>query len=76
MERSSGHEYNDADDAGLEDEDDPTDPRHPDHDLSVSAPYIQFQPPAKPWFTRRLVLILIAIFAIGGLIIPYLRNIL
>ena len=76
MERSPGRDYDDPDDTVHEDEDDPTDPSHPDYDLSVSAPYIPFEPLAKPWFTRRLVLILIAVFAIGGLLIPYLRNIL
>jgi len=64
----------DAEDDEYED-DDPTDPRHPDYDLSESVPYAPYEPPSKPWFMRRLALIVTAIIVIAGLFIPYLQNI-
>jgi hypothetical protein len=57
------------------DEDDPTDPSHPDYDLSVASPYRHVEPQPRFWFTSRWVLILVALFAVTGLVLPYLRDI-
>ena len=56
-------------------EDDPTAPGHRDFDLSTASPYAPYEPPPKPWFMRRVALILVAIVVITGLFVPYLRNI-
>ncbi len=58
--------YDDAED------DDPNDPRHPDFDLSEAAPGYLEEPPNRPWFARRWLLLLLAIVIIGGLLLPYL----
>jgi hypothetical protein len=64
------------DDEGLdeEDEDDPNNPAHPDHDLSESMPYSAYEPPPKPWYIRRWVLLIVAVFTIAALMLPYMRN--
>jgi hypothetical protein len=69
--------YRPADDADedeeedLEVDDDLSDPRNPDHDLSewapASLPYEE-----KPWFIRRWVLIVVAVLVIIGLMLPVL----
>jgi len=48
------------------------DPRNPDHDLSDWATY-DVPEPEKQWYTQRWVLLIVAFFAIGGLILPFLR---
>ena len=53
---------------------DPNDPTHPDHDLSESASYM-WDPPAKPWYARRGVILAITILVILGLLIPTLARI-
>src|SRR5688572_28827937 len=58
-----------------EDEDDPTDPHHPDYDLSTASPYRHVEPQPRFWFTSRWVLILVAFVAITGLLLPYLQDI-
>jgi hypothetical protein len=70
-----GYDTEAADGQYDEEVDDPTDPEHPDYDLSVASPYAPYEPPPKPWFMRRLALILVAIVVITGLFVPYLRNI-
>jgi hypothetical protein len=69
------YEFEDIIDDERDNDDDPRDPRHPDHDLSESMPYSSYEPPPKLWFTRRLVLLVVAVLAIAGLMIPYLQNI-
>jgi hypothetical protein len=54
--------------------DDPNDPRHPDHDLSESMPYSSYEAPPKPWYTRRWLMLIVAIVMITGLLLPYLRD--
>jgi len=54
---------------------DPNDPSHPDHDLSESATYM-WDPPAKPLFLRRGVILTITILVIIGLMLPMLARIL
>jgi hypothetical protein len=56
-----------------EDEDDPNNPLNPDWDLSESAPHY-WEPPPKPWFTRRWVLLIVAFFVIASLLIPYIQR--
>jgi hypothetical protein len=56
-----------------EDDEDPTNPAHPDYDLSTASPYRHVEPQPRYWFTARWVLLLIAIIAIGGMLIPYFR---
>jgi hypothetical protein len=72
---AQGDEGEAGDEQYDEEVDDPTDPEHPDYDLSVASPYAPYEPPPKPWFMRRLALILVAIVVITGLFVPYLRNI-
>ena len=63
----------------MPEEDDPNDPRHPDHDLSESAPYLVDGEPYKysyegyrgPWFTRRWVMLIFAVVIILGLLLPF-----
>lgn len=66
----------DHDDEALTDEeedDDPRDPSHPDWDLSEAAPHY-WEEPAKPWFTRRWVLMIVAFIVIFSLLIPYVSR--
>ena len=65
----------DTDKSDAPEEDDPTAPGHRDFDLSTASPYAPYEPPPKPWFMRRVALILVAIVVITGLFVPYLRNI-
>lgn len=50
--------------------DDPTDPNHPDYDLSSAAPAYLIEE-QKPWFIRRWVMIIAAVLIIGGILLPY-----
>lgn len=50
---------------------DPNDPTHPDHDLSVSAGYADWDPTPKPLLTRRGVILLITLLVIVGLLLPF-----
>ena len=59
---------------GWELDDDPTDPAHPDYDLSTARPYTSYEPPARPWYSQRWLLIIVALAVIAGLVLPYLRN--
>jgi hypothetical protein len=54
--------------------DDPTNPAHPDFDLSEAAPHT-FYEPRKPWFLRRWVLLLVSAMVVLSLILPYLWRI-
>ncbi len=54
---------------------DPNDPSHPDHDLSESAGYSDWDPAPKPWYVRRGALLLIAVLVIIGLLFPTLARI-
>ena len=53
---------------------DPNDPTHPDHDLSDSASYM-WEPPDKPFYLRRGVILFVTILIILGLLIPTLARI-
>ena len=57
-----------------DDPDDPNNPSHPDHDLSESVPYAPYEPPPKPWYVRRVVLLIVAAVTIVALVLPYIRN--
>jgi hypothetical protein len=50
--------------------DDPTDPTHPDFDLSEAAPYSS-QEHRKPWFLRRWALIVVSALVVVSLVLPY-----
>lgn len=52
---------------------DPNDPAHPDHDLSESAGYADWEPSATPWFARPNVILVITVLIVLCLaIIPLL----
>ena len=53
---------------------DPNDPTHPDHDLSISSSYL-WEPPAKPIYLRRGVIVLVTVLVILGLLLPVLARI-
>ena len=53
---------------------DPNDPTHPDHDLSISSSYL-WEPPAKPLYLRRGVILFVTILVILGLLLPVLSRI-
>lgn len=53
---------------------DPNDPSHPDHDLSISSSYL-WEPPAKPIYLRRGVIVLVTVLVILGLLLPVLARI-
>jgi len=55
---------------------DPTDPSHPDHDLSETTGYGAWEPAEKPnpWLRRALVVL--SLLAILGLILPALIRLL
>jgi hypothetical protein len=59
-----------------DEEDDPSDPSHPDHDLSEAAGYAGWEAPAKPWFLRRWVHLLIAVLVVFALLLPFLQRVL
>ena len=48
---------------------DPSDPSHPDYDLSESAGYAYWEPAPKPWFVRRGVILAVTLLVIAGLVI-------
>lgn len=58
-------------DPDLFEADDPTDPDHPDYDLSVAAPAYLIEEP-RPWFLQRWFLLSVAVLVISGLVLPYL----
>lgn len=53
---------------------DPNDPTHPDHDLSESASYM-WDPPPKPIYLRRGVILVVTVLVILGLMLPILARI-
>ena len=53
---------------------DPNDPTHPDHDLSISSSYL-WEPPAKPIYLRRGVIVVVTVLVILGLLLPVLYRI-
>ncbi len=53
---------------------DPSDPSHPDHDLSTSSSYL-WEPPPKPLYLRRGVIVAVTILVILGLLLPVLARI-
>jgi hypothetical protein len=69
-------------DTGFVDEDgttwelDPTDPSHPDHDLSEAAGYGASEPVEKPNPWLRRALLVLSLLAILGLILPALIRLL
>jgi hypothetical protein len=67
---------NDDDALDLDEDDDPTDPSHRDHDLSDASPAMSWAPePDKPWFIRRWMLLVIGLLVCFGLLLPYLQTI-
>lgn len=50
---------------------DPNDPSHPDHDLSESHGYSNWEPAPKPLLTRRGVILLLTLLVIVGLLLPF-----
>ena len=77
-EREREREEEQAPDTGFVDEDgttwelDPTDPSHPDHDLSEAAGYGAWEPAEKPSPWLRRVLVVLSMLAILGMILPAL----
>jgi len=69
-------------DTGFVDEDDttweldPSDPSHPDHDLSEAAGYGAWEPAEKPTPWLRRALVALSLLAILGLILPVLIRLL
>ena len=53
---------------------DPNDPTHPDHDSSISSSYL-WEPPAKPIYLRRGIIVLVTVLVILGLLLPVLARI-
>ena len=53
---------------------DPNDPSHPDHDLSISSSYL-WEPPPKPFYLRRGVILVVTVIVILGLLLPVLARI-
>lgn len=83
MIRGEGPERDDPDEvADDEDEEelegewelDPNDPSHPDHDLSISSSYL-WEPPPKPFYLRRGVILVVTVLVILGLLLPVLARI-
>lgn len=48
---------------------DPSDPSHPDHDLSEAAGYAYWEPSPKPLLARRGAILLVTLLVIAGLVI-------
>jgi hypothetical protein len=48
---------------------DPNDPTHPDHDLSVSAGYANWEPAPEPWLSSQHVVLAITVLIIICLVI-------
>ena len=71
-----------APDTGFVDEDgttwelDPTDPRHPDYDLSEAAGYGAWEPAEKPRPWLRRMLVFLSLLAILGMVLPALIRLL
>ena len=69
-------------DTGFVDEDgttwelDPSDPSHPDHDLSEAAGYGAWEPAEKPSPWLRRALVILSLLAALGLILPALIRLL
>ena len=57
----------------FEEDDDPNDPHHPDHDLSEAAPVWLDAADVRPWFIKRGFVIVVALIVILGLLVPSLR---
>jgi hypothetical protein len=55
---------------------DPSDPSHPDHDLSEAAGYGAWEPAEKPTPWLRRALVALSLLAILGLILPVLIRLL
>ena len=80
--REREREEEQAPDTGFVDEDgttwelDPTDPSHPDYDLSEAAGYGTWEPTEKrsPWLRRALVVV--SILIVLGMLLPALIRIL
>jgi hypothetical protein len=76
--REREQDEQEAPDTGFVDEDgttwelDPTDPRHPDHDLSEAAGYGAWEPAEKPSPWLRRTLVVLSMLAILGMILPTL----
>jgi hypothetical protein len=75
-------EEEEAPDTGFADEDgttwelDPSDPSHPDHDLSEAAGYGAWEPAEKPSPWLRRVLLALSILAVLGMTVPALLRLL
>lgn len=75
-------EEEEAPDTGFTDEDgttwelDPSDPSHPDHDLSEAAGYGAWEPAEKPSPWLRRVLLALSILAVLGMTVPALLRLL
>jgi hypothetical protein len=80
--RERERDEEEAPDTGFVDEDgttwelDPTDPRHPDYDLSEAAGYGAWEPAEKPSPWLRRTLVVLAILAILGMLLPALIQLL
>ncbi len=81
-ERERQREEEEAPDTGFVDEEgttwelDPSDPRHPDHDLSEAAGYGGWEPPEKPSPWLRRMLLVLSLLAVLGLVLPALIRLL
>ena len=80
--REREREEEETPDTGLVDEDgtrwelDPTDPRHPDYDLSEAAGYGAREPAEKPSPWLRRALVVLSLLAILGMLLPTLIRLL
>lgn len=81
-ERERQREEEEAPDTGFVDEEgttwelDPSDPGHPDHDLSEAAGYGASEPPEKPSPWLRRMLVVLSLLAILGMLVPALIRLL
>jgi len=80
--REPEREEEETPDTGFVDEDgarwelDPTDPRHPDYDLSEAAGYGAREPAEKPSPWLRRMLVVLTLLAILGMLLPALIRLL
>ena len=80
--REREREEEQASDTGFVDEDgatwelDPTDPSHPDHDLSEAAGYGAWEPAEKPSPWLRRILVILSVLVALGMLLPALIRIL
>ena len=80
--RERERDEEEAPDTGFVDEDgttwelDPTDPRHPDYDLSEAAGYGARRPAEKPSSWLRWALVILSLLAILGMLLPTLIRLL